>query len=376
MQVLTNVKIYTGEGVIENGFIRYNEQIQTIGNMEQFVQEKTDIVTDGQGKLVIPGMIDCHLHGGYHFDAMDADSDALVKFSNDLMKEGVTTFFPTTMTQSIENITKALEACKEAKEKGAHFEAIHLEGPFVNYDWKGAQPGEYVINPDVALFKKWQEASGNLIKLVTYAPETEGARELEAHFEETGVIGTCGHTGAYYKDLVGRNIKHGTHLFNQMRGLHHREPGVVGYVLLTPGVKVEIITDGIHVCPEMVKLAYKMKGAEDILVITDAMRAKGLEEGEYELGGQPVFVKDGKATLADGTLAGSVLTMDAAFRNVIEFTGCTIEEAVLMTSVNQAKHFGFDNKGTLTVGKDADFVLMTEELYVHNTICLGKGMNA
>jgi N-acetylglucosamine-6-phosphate deacetylase len=376
MQVLTNVKIYTGEDVIENGFIRYNEQIQTIGNMEQFVQEETDVVEDGQGKLVIPGMIDCHLHGGYHFDAMDADSDALVKFSKDLMKEGVTTFFPTTMTQSIENITKALEACKEAKEKGAHFEGIHLEGPFVNFDWKGAQPGQYVINPDVEIFKTWQEASGNLIKLVTYAPETEGAKELEAHFEETGVIGTCGHTGAYYKDLVGRNIKQGTHLFNQMRGLHHREPGVVGYVLLTPGVKVEIITDGIHVCPEMVKLAYKMKGAEDILVITDAMRAKGLEDGEYELGGQPVFVKDGSATLADGTLAGSVLTMDAAFRNVIEFTGCTIEEAVLMTSVNQAKHFGFDNKGTLTAGKDADFVLMTEDLHVDNTVHLGKGMNA
>ncbi|CKF22304.1 N-acetylglucosamine-6-phosphate deacetylase [Streptococcus pneumoniae] len=183
-----------------------------------------------------------------------------------------------------------------------------------------------------------------------------------------------GHTDAIDAQLKNRNITHATHLYNQMRGLHHREPGVVGHVLLNPDVMVEVITDGIHIHPDMVKLAYKLKGPKKVSVITDAMRAKGLEDGLYELGGQPVHVKDGSARLEDGTLAGSILKMDQAFRNVIEFTGCSIEDAVLMTSVNQAEEFGLNNKGALAVGKDADFVVMNEDLHVYDTVRLGIHM--
>ncbi|MEY8347597.1 N-acetylglucosamine-6-phosphate deacetylase [Bacillus cereus] len=373
-QVVINAKIYTGHEVMESGFIRYAEKIEEIGLMAQYVSQENEAVLDAEGKNVIPGMIDVHIHGGYDIDAMDANSDGLVTLGKEMLKEGVTTYFPTTMTQAPEAIEAALSAAKEAKEKGAHFEYIHLEGPYVSKKRAGAQPLEHIVPANIEQFKQWQEASGNLIKLVTYAPEEEGAMEFEKYLAETGVIGTMGHTDAIDAQLKNRHITHATHLYNQMRGLHHREPGVVGHVLLNPNVMVEVITDGIHIHPDMVKLAYKLKGPKKVSVITDAMRAKGLEDGLYELGGQPVHVKDGSARLEDGTLAGSILKMDQAFRNVIEFTECSIEDAVLMTSVNQAEEFGLTNKGALTVGKDADFVVMTEDLHVYDTVRLGIHM--
>ncbi|MFD0770843.1 N-acetylglucosamine-6-phosphate deacetylase [Bacillus sp. CGMCC 1.60114] len=373
-QVVINAKIYTGYEVLENGFIRYTDQIQELGLMAQYVPQENEEIHDIKGNIIIPGMIDIHIHGGYDIDAMDANSNGLVTLGKQMLQEGVTTFFPTTMTQSPEAIEAALSAAKEAKEKGAHFEYIHLEGPYVSKKRAGAQPLEYIVPANIKQFKQWQETSGNLIKLVTYAPEEEGAREFEQYLAETGVIGTIGHTDATDEQLTGRNIKHATHLYNQMRGLHHREPGVVGHVLLNPDVMVEVITDGIHIHPDMVKLAYKLKGPKKVSVITDAMRAKGLEDGLYELGGQPVHVKDGSARLEDGTLAGSILKMDQAFRNVIEFTGCSIEDAVLMTSVNQAEEFGLNSKGALAVGKDADFVVMTKDLHVYDTVRLGIHM--
>ncbi|WP_242320810.1 N-acetylglucosamine-6-phosphate deacetylase [Bacillus cereus group sp. BfR-BA-01312] len=373
-QIVINAKIYTDQEIVENGFIRYAETIKEIGLMAQYVPQESETVFDATGKIIIPGMIDVHIHGGYDIDAMDANSDGLVTLGKEMLKEGVTTYFPTTMTQAPEAIEAALTAAKEAKEKGAHFEYIHLEGPYVSKKRAGAQPLEHIVPANIEQFKQWQEASGNLIKLVTYAPEEEGALEFEQYLAETGVVGTMGHTDAIDAQLKNRKITHATHLYNQMRGLHHREPGVVGHVLLNPDVMVEVITDGIHIHPDMVKLAYKLKGPKKVSVITDAMRAKGLEDGLYELGGQPVHVKDGSARLEDGTLAGSILKMDQAFRNVIEFTGCSIEDAVLMTSVNQAEEFGLNNKGALAVGKDADFVVMNEDLHVYDTVRLGIHM--
>ncbi|WP_028411062.1 N-acetylglucosamine-6-phosphate deacetylase [Bacillus sp. 123MFChir2] len=372
-QVVINAKIYTGREVLERGFIRYTDQIQDLGLMAKYVPQENETIHDIKGNIVIPGMIDIHIHGGYGIDAMDADGDGLVTLGKQMLQEGVTTFFPTTMTQSPEVIEAALNAAKEAKEKGAHFEYIHLEGPYVSKKRAGAQPLEYIVPANIEQFKQWQKVSGNLIKLVTYAPE-EGAREFEQYLAKTGVIGTMGHTDATNEQLIGRNITHATHLYNQMRGLHHREPGAVGHVLLNPDIMVEVITDGIHIHPDMVKLAYKLKGPKKLSVITDAMRAKGLADGLYELGGQPVIVKGGSARLADGTLAGSILKMDEALRGVIAFTGCSIEEAVLMTSVNQAEEFGLVNKGALETGKDADFVIMSEDLYVQDTVRLGIHM--
>ena len=374
-KAIIHAKIYTGSEVIENGYIVYGEQIVEVGDMRSFSHENVETI-DAEGKIIIPGMIDVHIHGGYTVDAMDADAEKMVEFSENLLKEGVTSFFATTMTQSIENISNALAAIPEAVELGANIAGVHLEGPFVNVDKAGAQPHEYIISPDVEQFKKWNELSGDLIKLVTFAPEKDTDQAFQSYLQEQGIVGSAGHTDSTYDELVEKKVTHFTHLFNQMKGLHHREPGTAGYAILDEKAYVEVIVDGIHVHPEMVRLVYKVKGADRICVITDAMRAKGLPDGRYELGGQPVSLHNQSVRLDDGTLAGSALTMDQAFRNIIAYTGCSMEEAVRMTSVNQANEFGLHQKGGIVPSKDADFVLMDEQLQVVSTFTKGRKVDA
>ncbi|KHD86404.1 N-acetylglucosamine-6-phosphate deacetylase [Bacillus ginsengihumi] len=372
-KVLMNVDIYTGKGKVLNGYIRFSKHIIDIGSMDELQLQANDEAIDGNGKKVIPGMIDIHIHGGYDIDTMDANADTLVELSEKLLNEGVTSFFPTTMTQSYDAIERALQAVKAAKETGKTIiEGIHLEGPFISKLRAGAQPLQYIQAPDIQQFMKWYEASGELIKLVTYAPENEHAREFEELLINHGIVPSMGHSDAVRAELLHSKTTHATHMYNGMRGLHHREPGVAGHALLSPQIQVEMIADGLHVHPDMVKLTYEMKGPEKLTVITDAMRAKGLSDGESELGGQKVFVRNGEARLENGALAGSILTMDEAFRNIIAFTGCSIEDAVQMTSVNQAREFGLATKGELTTGKDADFVILDEALQVVDTYHLGK----
>ena len=246
-----------------------------------------------------------------------------------------------------------------------------LEGPFISEKKAGAQPVESIMKPDLQLFLQWQEIALDSIKLVTIAPELEGSLEVIRYLSQHGVIASIGHSDATYEEVVKgieAGASHATHLFNGMRGLHHREPGVVGAALLHDEVSVELIVDGIHVRPELVKLTYRQKGREKIILITDAMRAKCLEDGMYELGGQKVTVQNGRATLQDGTLAGSVLKMMDAVRNTMKFTGCSIEDVLYMTSVNPAKKLHmFDRKGSLVRGKDADIVVLDEKLEVFMT---------
>lgn len=372
MTVIINARIYTGEKTIEDGFIRFGKTIEAIDYMSAFEAIAGEETIDANHQPVIPGMIDVHIHGGYDVDVMDGDADSLRHLSRQMLQEGVTSFLATTITQEWNNITRALETVRTViEQEETTIVGVHLEGPFINPDYAGAQPHEYIVEPDVEQFLKWQEAAGNTIKLVTYAPERPGARAFEEAVRLTGAVPSAGHTDATYTQNQAGRVLHGTHLYNQMRALHHREPGTVGYCLLTPEVHTEIIPDGIHSAPEMVDFAYRMKGAQRLIVITDAMRAKGLADGEYELGGQAVFVQDGAARLANGSLAGSVLTMDAALRNIIAYTGCTLEDAVRMTSVNAANELQLTQKGSLAIGKDADIVLLDEALQVQETIHRG-----
>lgn len=374
-KVLTNAIIYTSgqDPPIENGFIRFTNEVIEVGEMNQFQQQTNEEKIDAKGKIVIPGMIDVHIHGGHGIDVMDADPDKLRFLSKQLLAEGVTSFFATTITQSNEAIEQALKSVKVAMEDPeTTIEGVHLEGPFINEVRAGAQPVEYIRDPDIDVFLGWHEASGEAIKLVTYAPERPGAKEFEEIMIERNIVPSMGHTDAVREELKTSKTSHATHLYNGMRGLHHREAGVAGHALLTDGLMVEMIVDGIHITPDMVDFTYRMKGAEGVVLISDAMRAKGLADGESELGGQKVFIKNGEARLENGSLAGSVLKMDEAFRNMIAFTGCSISEAVQMSSVNQAKEFGLDKKGAIAVGKDADFVLMNHELQVEETYHLGK----
>ncbi|MEK5389449.1 N-acetylglucosamine-6-phosphate deacetylase [Margalitia sp. FSL K6-0131] len=372
-KVVINAKIFTGETEIANGYIRFQDKIIETGSMDGFQEQSDEEVINAKGKIIIPGMIDVHIHGGYGVDVMDADPEKLAFLSDKLLDEGVTSFFATTITQDYPAIEKALRAVKAAKESGnTIIEGVHLEGPFISEKRAGAQPLEFIKAPDIDLFLKWHEASGNLIKLVTYAPEKERAREFEKVMMERGIVPSMGHSDAVREELLQSKTTHATHMYNGMRGLHHREAGVAGHALLSPQIQVEMIADGIHVHPDMVNLTYKVKGASGMVLISDAMRAKGMPDGVSELGGQKVYVKNGEARLENGSLAGSILKMDQAFRNIIQFTGCSIRDAVQMTSVNQAKEFGLTSKGTLTTGKDADFVIMDESLHVCETYSLGR----
>lgn len=337
---------------------------------------------------IVPGYIDVHIHGANGADAMDATTEALETMARTLPQEGTTAFFPTTMTQAKEKIAAALENAATFMEhhnaRGqAEVTGIHLEGPFINPARKGAQPEEYVIQPDPQLFDEWQKLANGNIRLVTVAPERENGFTFVRHITEQGVIASIGHSDADFtevKEAVAAGANHVTHLYNGMKGLHHREPGTAGGALLLDELYVEIIADGFHIHPEMIRLAIRTKGLERVILVTDSMRAKWLPDGKSELGGQEVFVKDGKATLANGSLAGSILKMKDAVKNVMAFAGLSLPEAVKLATENPARHLGiFDRKGSLDAGKDADIVILNEQYDPVITFCRGtiayKGEN-
>ncbi|MBM7617705.1 N-acetylglucosamine-6-phosphate deacetylase [Weissella uvarum] len=366
-KVLTHATIYTGDAtnpVIKDGYIRFNKTIQALGPMAEFTPQAGDEVEPVNQKIIVPGFIDVHTHGAYGFDTMDGNPDEILKMVQGQLSEGITSVFPTTMTQSIENIDQAMVAINEAAKTEPAIMGVHLEGPFVNPHYKGAQPEQYMIAPSVELVQKWHELSGNRVRLITYAPErAENLAEFEDYLLQNNIVGSIGHSDAT-RDFLTKDVKakRVTHLYNAQRPMHHREAGVTGHAMLEASVNGELIVDGFHVVPDMVKLALQVKTAEHLELITDSMRAKGLGDGESELGGQKVWVKDKQARLENGALAGSVLEFDDAFRNMIAFTGAGTEEAVQMASVNQAREFDLKQKGTLTVGKDADLNVFSSNL--------------
>ena len=371
MKVLKNKTIYTGTGKIENGYIRYSERISEVDDMRNFIPKDEDEIVEVDGAYVIPGFIDVHSHGGYSFDAMDASPEEIDQMVRQMTaKEGITSYFCTTMTQTYENIEKAMVNIKEAAEKNPVIQGIHLEGPFISVNYKGAQDASYIKKPDENVLAKWNALSGSRIRVVTYAPE-EADEAFENWCLSNRIVLSVGHSDATFEQLCSSRAGHVTHLYNAQRGLKHREPGVTGYGMLTDGVNTEIICDGIHINPKMVYMAYKVKGSDEIVLVTDSMRAKGMPEGKSELGGQVVYVKDGTARLEDGTIAGSVLTYIQAFRNIMKFTGASLEEAVKMSSVNQAREFALTQKGAIKTGKDADFVVLDQEYELKGTISMG-----
>lgn len=332
------------------------------------------------GEIVLPGFIDEHIHGANGADAMDASVSALSTIADALPAEGTTAFLATTMTQSKENILNALTAVKtyvsSPSEKGAEILGVHLEGPFISEKHIGAQPLKYLSDPDVDVFEEYFKASGSLIKIVTLAPEEIGADELIAALIKNGVRPSAGHTDAGFSD-VERAEKNGldgiTHTFNAQRGLHHREIGVVGAALLKDELYAEAICDLIHLSAPAIKLLVKNKPKDKLILITDSMRAKYLPDGESELGGQKVLVKNGEARLINGALAGSILKMNVAIKNLVEKIGVPLTEAVDYASANPAKRLGlFDKIGSIKQGKRADFCVLTENFDVALTVKNGK----
>ncbi|TDB55399.1 N-acetylglucosamine-6-phosphate deacetylase [Bacillus sp. CBEL-1] len=380
--VIYNVTVYGETIVYPNGYLKIeNGSITELGSIHDYQRSSDDQVIEySPDFIVVPGAIDIHIHGAANADAMDAAEQALQTMAATLPKEGTTSFLPTTMTQSVEAINDALIVCGDFvtnNQNDAQAEAIgiHLEGPFISAKRAGAQPLHHIQQPSVEQFKRWQELAQNHIRLVTLAPEESGGTDLVKHLKETNVVASIGHSDATYEEVdaaIQAGASHVTHLYNGMRGIHHREPGVLGASYLRKELYTELIVDGIHSRKEMVKLAYEQISSERLILITDSLRAKWLKSGIYDLGGQSVQVNETMATLADGTLAGSILKMNEAMKNMMEFTGCSIPEIIQMASVNPAKQIGvFDRKGSLKVGKDGDCVVMNKHFDVQLTVCRG-----
>jgi N-acetylglucosamine-6-phosphate deacetylase len=379
---LLNATIVLEQSILENGFLYLKDgKVCSLGHMANCPPiPDFDVQLDCQSrKRIIPGMIDIHVHGAGGFDVMDASSEALKGIAKKLVEEGTTSFLATTMTNPADRIGETMSAIKTYRERNvqgvAEMIGIHLEGPFIHPAQKGAQPEQHILRPDSELFNEWQRLAGGAIKIVTFAPEM-GERAFVERLVQEGVIASIGHSNATYAEAmenVRSGVTHATHLFNGMRGLHHREPGVVGAALLTDEVFVEVIPDGHHFHPDLLKLILRQKGVERTLVITDGIRAKGMPDGVYDLGGNNVIVLDGKCTLEEGdSLAGSIVTMNEARKNVEKWGGLSLLEQTYVTSLNQAKRLGIDSrKGSIAVGKDADIVVLDETDHIEMTICKG-----
>lgn len=374
---IKNVSILTEETIMEDSALLLESgKISKIGKQSALPDEIQEI--DGKGKIVIPGFIDGHIHGANGADVMDASNTALDSIASVLPREGTTSFLATTITQSPENIEKALKTVAAYKNKAGQAEVIgvHLEGPFIEKSKAGAQPHAYIMEPSIEQFEEWQKLSGDKIKTITMAPEHDPDGTFIRHVSDQGVIVSAGHTNSSFSDMkqaVEHGVKQVTHLCNAMTGLHHRDVGTVGAAFMLHELRAELIADGIHISKEMLQLVYKTMGSERLLLITDSMRAKCLQQGRYELGGQPVVVTEDRAVLEDGTLAGSILKMRDGAKQMLDLDGVTLQEVIEMASVNPAKQLGlYDRKGSITVGKDADLLLVDRQLHIASAICRGE----
>ena len=376
MKAFKNVSVYAeGKGVVKSS-VYFDETIEKIGGCVK----GAEVIELPEGAIVLPGFIDEHIHGAGGSDAMDGTQKDLAIIAETIAQEGTTTFLATTMTQSKENILKAMRAVKDYRaangEKGARIAGVHLEGPFISAAHKGAQPLEYVAAPSAEVFDEYNEASGNCIKIITLAPEEEGALDFIRHLVDQGVTVSIGHSGATCAQVCAAmqaGATNVTHTYNAQSALHHREIGVVGSALLYDDLYCELISDTIHVSVPAMRLLVKNKRADKLALITDAMRAKGIADGVSELGGQTVIVKNGEARLQDGTLAGSVLRMNRAIQNMVEKVGVPFTQAVDYCTINPARTLKIDGEtGSIAVGKRADFAVIDKEYNVILTVRDGK----
>ncbi|HSP48533.1 MAG TPA: N-acetylglucosamine-6-phosphate deacetylase [Clostridiaceae bacterium] len=361
-------RIETGDLQVQNG------KITRIGNIDTEDQEG---VLEGNGRYLSPGFIDIHIHGAGGKDTMEGTFDALNTISEVLATHGTTSFLPTTMTMGVEAIRTAIAAAADAmgRTKGAAIIGVHLEGPFISSNAIGAQNPNYVKSPDIASYEEMTRGHGDIVRNITLAPEAEGAKELIPYLRERGVNVSIGHTKATYEEAmegIRLGCNHSTHLFNAMTPMTHRAPGVVG-AIFDSDITTETISDGIHIAYPVLRMAYRQKTSDRVLLVTDAMEACGMPEGTYSLGGQDVITKDGAARLRSGALAGSILTMDQAVRNVLKNTSLPLHEIVKMASLNGAVFAKVDDrKGRIAEGYDADLVIFDEEIHVDHVFIEGR----
>ena len=370
--IIRNVKVFQKDGAFKAGEIHINGS--RIADMSQ--DSGSEEILDGKGAYAIPGLTDIHFHGCVGHDFSDGTQEAIKALAEYELSQGITQICPATMTLTEESLMKISRAAANYDNaSGARLVGINMEGPFVSEKKKGAQNGLYIRKPDADMFRRLQKEAGGLYKLIALAPEEEGAMEFIDELKEEAVI-SLAHTTADYEtsmEAFRRGASHVTHLFNAMPPFSHREPGVTGAAFDTPDCDVELIADGIHICPTMVRAVFRLFGDDRVILISDSMMATGLTDGDYSLGGQPVKVKGNLATLADGTIAGSATNLMDCLRTAVKKMGIPLESAVKCAAVNSARSIGIDDRyGSLEPGKIANIVLLDEELGLQAVIYDGK----
>jgi N-acetylglucosamine-6-phosphate deacetylase len=372
MIALTADRLYTPLERVDHPLVLIEDAriVEVTSQSQREIPQNAELKDFGDS-ILAPGFIDIHVHGGAGHDVMKSDPAGLLRLKQLLAKHGVTSFFPTTVTAPLDQTLTALDRLATAIETADHNQTfdsrgsaprgIHLEGPFISHKCRGVHPPENLLPPTLKTFEQFWQAARGRIRVITIAPELEGASEVIAQAAKCGVCVSLGHSNATLAETrtgVAAGGSHVTHTFNAMRPLNHRDPGILGEGLTNPNLSADIIADGIHLDPVVVKLFLRAKGPENTVLITDAMSATGMPDGKYQLGSIEVELKQGKC-LANGVLAGSVLTMDVAVRNVMNFGGWDLQLALRAATLNAARVSRLANSGKLQAGADADLVVLS-----------------
>lgn len=376
--LIKNVKVITPYEILIGFGVKIKDGRIIDINLEHLLDEQDEEIIDGQGYYLSPGFIDIHNHGNSGYDVMDSTEEAIDRMGEFHISKGVTSYLGTIITSSYDDMIKAMEnmAAYENKRDKANILGIHLEGPFFDIGKKGAQPEEFISLPNLKNIENMITISQGKMKMVSLAPELKGALEVIQKLKKNNIAVAMAHTNSTFESAK-RGIDYGitvaTHMYNGMRSFSHREPGVIGVSLTDDRVYCEIIYDRIHLHDGAVEIALKMKGYDKIILVSDAMMAAGLQDGEYMLGSQKVFVKDGAARLASGSLAGSTLNLHQAVWNMVNFLDIPLHEIIKMATLNPAKAI-FEDKdlGSVEIGKIADLILFDQDINIKNVIMGGN----
>lgn len=364
-QILPSATVWIANGKVERIETQDHEKFE--GDYEPI---------DGTGMWLIPGMIDVHIHGANGYDMMDGTEASIQEVSRACAATGCTSFLATSVSSTMEDLLNMIRSVKSVigREQGARIAGIHLEGPYLNPKRKGMQNEKYLRHPDLEEMKLIFQEAGSLIKMVTIAPELPGGMELISFLKEQDVVIAIAHSDATYEEAkmaFAAGASHVTHCFNGMRPIHHRDPGLIVAAFEEPHVSLQAIVDQVHLHPAIIRLMHRLKGPEGMVLITDALQAMGLGDGNYIFGGHHVTVSEGVARLADGTLASSTVTMNEALRLTV-VNGISMTDAVHMASTSPARILGLSHKGKIEVGYDADLILLDERYQVQWTMIEGE----